>query len=63
MYITSLYYIVITVTTVGYGDISPASNIERILVMILTIISCGNYNGEGGREVIFININFYIYFY
>lgn len=43
MYVTSLYYVVITITTVGYGDISPASKIERLLVIVLTIFSCGNF--------------------
>ena len=27
--------------TVGYGDIVPVNNIERIFVIIITLISCG----------------------
>jgi hypothetical protein len=27
--------------TVGYGDISPISNIEKIVTIGLTVLSCG----------------------
>jgi hypothetical protein len=27
--------------TVGYGDISPASYIEKVFSVIMTLISCG----------------------
>lgn len=29
--------------TVGYGDISPVTNLEIIYVMIITIFSCGMF--------------------
>jgi len=32
------YFVVITFSTIGYGDLSPKSNMARILTMFLTII-------------------------
>ncbi|KRX08373.1 Cyclic nucleotide-binding protein [Pseudocohnilembus persalinus] len=40
-YIEALYFSFITMSTVGYGDISPSTQQEKILVIILTLISCG----------------------
>ena len=40
-YITSLYFAVYTMVTVGYGDISPTNIIERALCIVLMILSCG----------------------
>lgn len=37
-YIVSLYYVVATVTTIGYGDISPKSKPEIILAVLLQFI-------------------------
>jgi hypothetical protein len=31
------YFVVITFSTIGYGDLSPKSNIARVLTMLLTI--------------------------
>lgn len=33
-YLTSMYWTVTTITTVGYGDISASNNIERIFCII-----------------------------
>lgn len=41
LYITCLYFSVITMNTVGYGDIIPVTSSERIYVLIMIIISCG----------------------
>jgi len=27
--------------TVGYGDITPVNKVERIVIVIMTLISCG----------------------
>ena len=33
-----MYFIVQTITTVGYGDYSPANSLERIFVIVLMLI-------------------------
>ena len=38
LYMTSFYFTVTTIVTVGYGDITPVSIIEKILCVILMII-------------------------
>jgi hypothetical protein len=43
-YINALYWIITTMTTVGYGDISPQSINERILTMGAMIIAVGNFS-------------------
>jgi len=40
-YITSLYFSFTTITTVGYGDISPVTNLEKIYTMMAMLIACG----------------------
>ncbi|KAL4502171.1 hypothetical protein ABPG72_000406 [Tetrahymena utriculariae] len=40
-YINSLYYAFITMMTVGYGDIVPISNSEKIYVILMALTSCG----------------------
>lgn len=42
VYIVSLYYVIQTVTTVGYGDVNPANTKERlfqIMVMLVGVIA------------------------
>lgn len=39
----SLYFTFITMCTIGYGDITPISAIEKIYVIIMTSVSCGIY--------------------
>lgn len=36
-YIDYLYFTVVTITTLGYGDIQPVHDIAKILVMVLTL--------------------------
>jgi voltage-gated potassium channel Kch len=40
-YITGLYFAIITMITIGYGDVVPVSLTEKIFVMSMTFISCG----------------------
>ncbi|EAS01339.2 cation channel family protein (macronuclear) [Tetrahymena thermophila SB210] len=42
-YIASLYFSFITMISVGYGDITPINNIERIFVTCMTVFSCGTF--------------------
>lgn len=42
-YLHSLYWTVTTLTTVGYGDITPHGNLEKIYTMIVMILGVGVY--------------------
>lgn len=37
----SLYFSIVTMLTVGYGDITPVNLIEKSYVMIIMIFNCG----------------------
>lgn len=37
LYLTSLYFVITTMTTVGYGDISPTNEIEQIFGIFMMI--------------------------
>jgi CRP-like cAMP-binding protein len=40
-YISSIYYYITTMTTVGYGDITPVTPNEKMYAMISMILACG----------------------
>ncbi|EAR89993.2 cyclic nucleotide-binding domain protein (macronuclear) [Tetrahymena thermophila SB210] len=40
-YIQTIYYVVVTMTTVGYGDIVPATNTEFIVSIGIMLFACG----------------------
>lgn len=42
-YIKCLYWAVTTLTTIGYGDITPTNNLTRIYTMIIMIMGVGTY--------------------
>ena len=39
-YINSVYFSFVTMTTVGYGDISAVSSVEKIFCVLMMIFSC-----------------------
>lgn len=40
-YINSLYYSIVTMVTVGYGDISPHNTIEKGFSIVIIMVACG----------------------
>jgi hypothetical protein len=42
-YVTSLYWALTTMTTVGYGDVIPRSANEKVYAMAAMIIACGTF--------------------
>ena len=38
IYISSIYYLIATITTVGYGDITPSNQEERLFGLVLLIV-------------------------
>ncbi|MFZ5629428.1 MAG: ion transporter [Spirochaetota bacterium] len=42
-YIRALYWTITTITTIGYGDITPTSNIQTLYTMFVQLIGAGMY--------------------
>ena len=42
-WLKALYFTVVTITTVGYGDIYPVTSLARIFVIILVVIGIGTF--------------------
>lgn len=40
-YIMALYFVIVTMATVGYGDISPKNNVEFVIGIAIILLSCG----------------------
>jgi len=44
MYLTSLYYVISTIATVGYGDISSGTVAEQVISIFMMILGAGFYS-------------------
>ncbi len=42
-YIKALYWTITTITTIGYGDITPTSNVQTLYTMFVQLIGAGMY--------------------
>ena len=40
-YINALYFSIVTMVTVGYGDISPQNSLEKTFSIIIIVLACG----------------------
>ena len=48
-WLVSLYWAVTTMSTIGYGDISPQTDPERIVGILLMVTGCGFFAGLTGK--------------
>lgn len=38
-----MYFTIITMITVGYGDIAPVNSVEKIYTIFMNLLSCGTF--------------------
>lgn len=43
-YVNSVYWAVATMTTIGYGDISPQTPLERLFGIAFLLVACGVFS-------------------
>ena len=43
-YYVSIYWAITTLTTIGYGDITPGTNIERLVACVWMLVGVGFYS-------------------
>jgi hypothetical protein len=43
IYAVGYYFAIVTMVTIGYGDIYPVNTRERFVVTIIALITCGIY--------------------
>lgn len=48
LYITSIYFIVTTTSTVGYGDLSASTSIERIFCILIMLAGVTSFTFISG---------------
>ena len=44
MYLFSMYGVIATLATVGYGDIVPVTNLEKFFILLVMIFGAGVYS-------------------
>ena len=42
-YVNCFYFIIVTMGTVGYGDLAPQSPVEKFLICFIVLFGCGQY--------------------
>eukprot|EP00940_MAST-03C_sp_MAST-3C-sp2_P002588 g2588.t1 len=60
VYLWALYWGVVTITTVGYGDVSPQTNFEIAVVIVAVVASCcvfGYIMGSVASVIAYENLN------
>jgi hypothetical protein len=48
LYLTSYYFVVTTITTVGYGDISGSTNTEKIFCILIMVVGVISFSFASG---------------
>lgn len=47
-YLLSLYFLIQTITTVGYGEINPTNTIERVVVTFFMLVGAVSFSFAAG---------------
>ena len=47
-YLTSVYWTITTITTVGYGDVSISTNVEKMFCVVLMLIGTASFAYASG---------------
>lgn len=48
-YVDALYFCVMTMSTVGYGDFTPTSNISKMFTVVYSLITIGVFVGVASK--------------
>jgi hypothetical protein len=55
LYVASTYWTLMMLTTVGYGDIHPVNDMERMIALIWMVVGIGYYSYNIGNLSSIIN--------
>ncbi|OQR83157.1 voltage-gated ion channel superfamily [Achlya hypogyna] len=44
LYIASLYWSIMTISTIGYGDITMTTALEKVVAILCMVVGCGSYS-------------------
>uniref|UniRef100_A0A8D1NHL5 PAC domain-containing protein n=1 Tax=Sus scrofa TaxID=9823 RepID=A0A8D1NHL5_PIG len=59
VYISSLYFTMTSLTSVGFGNIAPSTDIEKIFAVAIMMIGC-KYDSGGAGGVMFVHPFYYL---